>query len=137
MKARLAFAFSAACLSATLLAAPGDTPPPMDAADGATLYRKTCQGCHMPDGRGAQGAGFYPALAGNPRLAASTYPVLVVLQGRHGMPPFGEWFSDAQVAAVVNHVRSSFGNRFSDAITLEDVRRMRASALPAQDRQPK
>ena len=126
MRARFAFALVLACSPGPLLAAFGDPPPPPDTSDGATLYRKTCQGCHMPDGRGAQGAGFYPALAGNPRLAASTYPVLVVLQGRHGMPPFGDWFSDAQVAAVVNHVRSSFGNRFSDAITVDDVRRMRA-----------
>jgi len=35
--------------------------------DGATLYRAICQGCHMPDARGAKGAGEYPALAANPK----------------------------------------------------------------------
>ena len=38
------------------------------ARDGAALYRGICQGCHMPDGRGAVGAGRYPPLAGNDRL---------------------------------------------------------------------
>ena len=38
--------------------------------DGEHLYRAICQGCHMADGKGAQGAGAYPALAANPRLAA-------------------------------------------------------------------
>ena len=96
-------------------------------ADGAVTYSRICQGCHMPDGRGAEGAGRYPALAGNERLAAATYPVLVVLQGRHGMPPFGDWLDDAQVAGVVNHVRTHFGNAWRDAVTPDDVRRMRAS----------
>src|SRR5262252_7498757 len=52
--------------------------------DGATLYRAVCQGCHMPDAHGAQGAGHYPALAANPKLASATYPAITVLRGRHG-----------------------------------------------------
>ena len=97
-------------------------------ADGARLYQRICQGCHMADARGAEGAGRYPALAGNPRLAARTYPVHVVLNGRHGMPPFAAWLDDAQVAAVVNHVRSNFGNTFTDVVTPEEVRGMRPPA---------
>lgn len=86
------------------------------AADGAEIYSHICQGCHMADAKGAEGAGRYPALAGNPRLASSLYPVQVVLEGKHGMPPFGPFLDDAQVAAVVNHVRTHFGNAFKDDV---------------------
>jgi len=93
--------------------------------DGATLFRAICQGCHMADAKGAVGAGYYPALAGNQKLASATYPALVVLKGRHGMPPFGDYLTDAQVVEVVNYVRSHFGNQYSDALTQADVARLR------------
>ena len=32
---------------------------------GEELYVNICQGCHMPDGKGATGAGAYPSIAGN------------------------------------------------------------------------
>lgn len=98
--------------------------------DGATLYRAICQGCHMPDAQGAQGAGMYPALAANVRLASADYPVVTVLRGRHGMPPFGDYLSNAQVAEVVNYVRSHFDNHFADALTAADVAKLRASTQP-------
>jgi len=92
---------------------------------GANLYRSICQGCHMPQGQGAQGAGFYPALAKNARLAAGAYPVHVVLNGLHGMPPFRERLTDQQVADVVNYVRTNFGNSYQDAVTAEAVQKQR------------
>src|SRR5258705_13490267 len=58
--------------------------------DGATMFRAVCQACHMADAKGAVGAGYYPALAANANLANSSYAVLVVLKGRHGMPAFGD-----------------------------------------------
>ena len=79
----------------------------------------------MADAKGAEGAGRYPALAGNPRLASNLYPVQVVLQGKHGMPPFGPFLDDAQVAAVVNHVRTHFGNAFQDDVAAADVAGLR------------
>src|SRR4029079_1507574 len=99
-------------------------------SDGASLYRAICQGCHMADARGAQGAGMYPALAANPKLASAAYPALTVLQGRRGMPAFAENLSDQQVAEVVNYVRGHFDNHFADSVTPGDVARLRAS-LPA------
>ena len=93
--------------------------------DGATLFRAICQGCHMADAKGAVGAGYYPALAGNAKLASATYPALVVLKGRHGMPAFGDYLTDAQVAAVVNYVRSHFDNHYADALTQLDVATLR------------
>jgi len=96
--------------------------------DGAALYHAICQGCHMPDARGARGAGMYPALAANPKLASVAFPVLTVLQGRRGMPGFGDSLSDEQVAEVVNFVRSHFDNHFTDSVTSADVERLRASS---------
>ena len=93
--------------------------------DGATLFRAICQGCHMPDARGAEGAGHYPALAANPKLASSAYPTITVLHGRHGMPPFADYLSDAQVAEVINYVRTHFDNHYSDALTADDVKKLR------------
>ena len=92
---------------------------------GEDLFVNVCRGCHMADGRGATGAGIYPALAGNKNLEASGYPVSVVVNGQRGMPAFGGMMSDDQVAAVVNYLRTHFGNDYKDAVTAEDVRRAR------------
>ncbi len=96
-----------------------------DEATGETLYAGICQGCHMPNGQGAAGAGRYPALAKNPKLEASGYPVTMVLRGLNGMPPFAERLTDAQVAQVVNYVRTHFGNSYTDAVKPEDVKALR------------
>jgi mono/diheme cytochrome c family protein len=93
--------------------------------DGESLYRAVCQSCHMPDGQGAQGAGMYPALAGNTKLAASRYPAYNVLQGRKGMPAFKYMLSDEQIAEVTNYVRTHMGNAYKDPITAADVKAMR------------
>ena len=37
------------------------------------------------------------------------------------MPPFGDMMTDGQVAAVVNYVRTHFGNSYQDAVTAKDV----------------
>jgi mono/diheme cytochrome c family protein len=93
--------------------------------DGAALYAATCAGCHMPDGRGAQGAGAYPALAGNPRLDPAGYLVTVIARGRHGMPSFAGMMDDAQIAAVATYVRTHFGNDHREPVTPEEVRSAR------------
>ena len=41
------------------------------------------------------------------------------------MPPVGAMMNDAQVAAVVNYVRTHFGNQYRDAVSAEDVKRVR------------
>ena len=33
--------------------------------------------------------------------------------------------SDAQVAAVVNYIRTHFGNQYQDAVSADDVKRVR------------
>src|SRR5277367_962305 len=92
---------------------------------GEALYANICQACHMPDGKGASGGGAYPALAGDQNLAARGYPVLVVVNGQRGMPPIGLMMNDDQVAAVVNYVRTHFGNAYQDAVTGEEVKSAR------------
>jgi mono/diheme cytochrome c family protein len=90
-------------------------------ATGAQIFTHICQACHMPDGKGAVGAGHYPALAGNPKLASAAYPVVMVVNGRGAMPAFGGGLSDAQIADVVNYVRTHFGNAYTDTLKAEDV----------------
>ena len=92
---------------------------------GEELFASACQACHMPDGKGAVGAGTYPSLAQDSNLAAGGYPVHVVVRGQRAMPPVGAMMSDAQVAAVVNYVRTHFGNQYSDAVSADDVKLVR------------
>jgi mono/diheme cytochrome c family protein len=93
--------------------------------EGADIYRAACQGCHMPDGQGAVGAGRYPALANNPRLQAAAYPAYVVINGQRAMPEFGSMLNDEQVAAVVRYIRTNFGNQFNEPVTADDVKGFR------------
>ena len=93
--------------------APGPTfgnPYRFTEATGQAVYEAACAGCHMPDGRGAVGAAAYPSLRQDGRLAAAAYPVTRVLRGKGAMPPLGRTLSDEQVAAVVDYIRTSFGN---------------------------
>lgn len=82
--------------------------------DGETIYRALCAACHMPEGQGAQGAGHYPALASNEHLITADYPVFIVLHGQKAMPALGDMLTDKQVAAVVNYIRTHFGNDYAD-----------------------
>lgn len=88
---------------------------------GEELFGNVCQGCHMPDAMGASGAGTYPSLAGNKTLESGSYPIYLVVNGRRGMPAFGDMMTDGQVAAVVNYLRTHFGNNYQDAVTAKDV----------------
>jgi mono/diheme cytochrome c family protein len=99
---------------------------------GAQIYEHICQGCHMPGGLGAAGAGFYPKLSGDKKLASWQYAALTILNGRNGMPAFGlppeqalqtrsANLSDAQIADVVNYVRTHFDNKFKPAVTAQQV----------------
>lgn len=101
------------------------TPASFSTASGEEVYRTVCQSCHMPAGEGALGGGEYPALAGNPKLAAAPFVAMMVLDGRAGMPGLGQMLSDQQVAEVTHYVRTHFGNDYPDAMTASDVKAMR------------
>jgi mono/diheme cytochrome c family protein len=125
------------CLALAVLAAPAVQAEPSDGTfssnrrfvpkDGDVLYRSICQGCHMPDGMGAVGAGMYPRLAGNERLQNAGYPVFIVINGLRGMPAFSTYLDDQQVAAVVNYVRTHFGNDYTDEVSPDTVKNVRQS----------
>lgn len=103
----------------------------LGSADGQAIFQRICQGCHMSDAKGAVGAGTYPALTGNPRLISPQYMAAVILHGRHDMPSFIQTgdagpledakLSDAQIADVINYIRTHFGNHYTDRITTQDV----------------
>ncbi|MDN5929128.1 MAG: cytochrome c, partial [Hyphomicrobiales bacterium] len=114
----------------------GKNPPPEPAgtetaeADGKTVWQENCAGCHGADGKGQPG--YFPQLAGNPDLFKDrAFPVLVVLNGIGGpitvkgqsydgtMPAF-DHLSDAEIAAVVNFIRSAWGNE-AEASKIEPV----------------
>ena len=112
-------------------------------ANGEAIFHAICQGCHMPDAKGATGAGNYPALANNRKLVSPQYMAAVILFGRHDMPSFVErppdrrnffkdtMLTDEQIADVVNYVRSHFGNHYSDRITAADVAAMHPQNVAA------
>ena len=91
------------------------------ATSGARVYETRCGACHQPNGQGLPGA--FPPLAGDPVVLAPdpTRHVEIVLFGLSGqviggtayaspMPAWGEQLSDAEIAAVINHERTSWGN---------------------------
>jgi len=103
---------------------------------GATLYRTSCSSCHQTNGEGLAGA--FPPLAGNEVVTADdpTNHIQVVLWGLEGktidgvdyaaaMPGWSEQLSDEEVAAIINHERTSWGNDAA-TITAEDVSEVRA-----------
>lgn len=118
--------------------------PPQRARDlvdqaSAGLYRQHCADCHGRDGEGEAGA--YPPLANNPQVAAldPVNLIRIILIGAaapstrgnpapHSMPPFGQRLSDAELLAILNHVRGSFGND-APAIDRQPLQRVRALPL--------
>ena len=98
---------------------------PYDFKGGQAIYTNVCQGCHMPDAKGAVGAGMYPALAKNEKLETAGYPVAVITHGQKAMPSFGTLLNDQQVADVVNYIRTNFGNKYKDKVSPADVKAQR------------
>jgi mono/diheme cytochrome c family protein len=107
-------------------------PAILSTTDGRQIFQQICQGCHMQGGRGAVGAGHFPALANNRTLASRQYVALTILMGRRNMPAFGAkhaigfggppaTLTEEQIAAVINYVRTHFGNRYTDSITATEV----------------
>jgi len=126
---------SALMLLATVLAACGGRPDSDPTDHGAHIYGVHCASCHQRDGRGRPGA--QPPLAGSavaigdPRALAAWLLFgerpegLAPSHGAVRMPPF-TWLSDRDIAAVITHIRSHFGNQ-ATAVTEEEVAAARAS----------
>ncbi len=102
--------------------------------DGAPLYSANCASCHQANGMGLPGA--FPPLAGNSVVLDSEptehiHTTLFGLQGKtidgidyaSPMPGFSH-LSDENIAAVINHERTSWGNDGA-TVTEEDVTAVR------------
>lgn len=108
-----------------------------DATLGASVYDSHCGSCHQATGEGLPGV--FPPLAANPAVIDTdpTTHIEVILNGLQGktidgvqyaapMPAWADQLSDAQIAAVVNHERSSWGNN-APKVTPQDVAKLRAA----------
>jgi mono/diheme cytochrome c family protein len=108
-----------------------------DAAEGAKLFADTCAACHGGEGKGVPGA--FPPLAGDAVVTASdpTEHIRTVLHGLKGkaiggqgygaeMPAFAPQLSDQQIASVIDHERTSWGNH-APLVTPQDVAVQRAA----------
>ncbi|MCV0441258.1 MAG: cytochrome c [Hydrogenophaga sp.] len=106
---------------------------------GARLYEQHCAQCHGTEGEGVRhgGAIAYPPLAGNRTvtMASPANLVQIVLNGGFGpttaghprpfgMPPFVLELSDSDLASVLSHVRTQWGNE-AGAVTALDVQQLR------------
>ena len=126
---------------------PPARPAPRDTSDaatrqlaqGAALYETHCASCHQTDGKGVPPG--YPPLAGNRAILTSSpvNAIRIVLNGGfapgtagnprpYGMPPFGAVLDDGEVAAVVSHVRASWGND-APAVSAREVNKYRSVPL--------
>lgn len=98
--------------------------------NGENLYKQTCAVCHQNNGKGVTGA--FPPLAGSKIVNNSDPEMLIkiILQGYDArkeyatMQAFAEQLNDAEIAAIVNHERTSWGNNASE-VTEEDVKKIR------------
>ena len=103
---------------------------PGAAVDGGTIFAANCAACHQANGQGLPGV--FPPLVGSewvvgdPKVLAN-----ILLHGVSGkievagqsfdgmMPPFPQ-LSDAEIAGVLTHIRSTWGNQ-AEAISADFI----------------
>lgn len=132
-------AASAPAPAAPTIAAAG--PYKFDAARGDSLYAANCSACHQTTGMGLPGA--FPPLRADPVVLNPdpSKQISTILHGLHGenvggmvyqtpMPAFAGTLGDADIADIVNHERSSWGNQ-GKPVDAEQVEAARAKG-PAQ-----
>ncbi|MCG8331224.1 MAG: cytochrome c [Chitinophagales bacterium] len=98
--------------------------------DGQALYIQNCAACHQASGEGLAGA--FPPLKGSKIVLDEDYELMVriILQGydartEYGvMPALADQLSDAEIAAIVNYERNSWGNEASK-VSKDDIERIR------------
>jgi mono/diheme cytochrome c family protein len=103
---------------------------------GANLYQSRCSTCHQADGKGVPGV--FPPLIDSPYVTEDpTIPVAIVLKGLQGplhvngkdynglMPAWADQMNDAEIAAVVSHIRGKLEGNKADPVEGEFVARLR------------
>ncbi len=99
--------------------------------DGAQLYAANCQACHQANGEGLKGA--FPPLK-NSAIVLNDNPeelIEIIMKGYDARAEYGEMPSvgttnglkPEEIAAIINHERSSWGND-ARSIPLEEVQRI-------------
>ncbi|MBI2274280.1 MAG: cytochrome c [Bacteroidetes bacterium] len=101
------------------------------APDGNLLYTANCQSCHQPNGEGLPGA--FPSLKGSPVVNGSNLQLYVdiIMNGYDARPEFGVMpavgtnagLSAAEVTAIINHERNSWGNK-AEKVSEADVKKI-------------
>jgi cytochrome c oxidase cbb3-type subunit II len=97
---------------------------------GRDLYLARCASCHQADGAGLPDT--FPPLKGSGVVnkVDATKHIQVVLNGLQGaraggvmyaaaMPPYAGTLSDAEIAAIINYERSSWGNHGAPVTALQ------------------
>ena len=107
-----------------LAAAPGA------AVDGGAIFAANCAACHQANGQGLPGV--FPPLAGSewvvgdPKVLANILlhgvsgKIEVAGQSFDGMMPAFAQLSDAEIAGVLTHIRSTWGNQ-AEAISADFI----------------
>lgn len=103
---------------------------------GEEKYAQVCAVCHQANGMGVEGN--FPPLANSEWMTGKPeVPIAIVLHGMQGeitvngkqyngvMAAWGESMTDADIAAVITHERTSWGNSAS-AVTADQVKAVRA-----------
>jgi mono/diheme cytochrome c family protein len=115
--------------------------------DGAALYAQHCSACHQATGAGIPMA--FPPLVGHVGALVSaerSYPPQIVMFGLMGqievlgtnyfgvMPGLAAVLSDAQIAAILNHVVTTFDPRDGfEVYTADEIATWRQPALQMSD----
>lgn len=91
-----------------------------DTVDGAAVYAGNCVACHQASGQGL--SGIFPPLAGSSWVLDNDARLVQILlhgvqgemivndQAYNGVMPAFSQLSDAELAAVLTHIRASWGN---------------------------
>lgn len=126
----------------SLASAQKSSAPPQKAAakvarSGAQVYTATCVTCHQVNGQGVRGA-FPPVVHTDWVNGRAEIPIAIVLHGMTGevtlagvkynvpMAPLGTTLSDQEIANVVTHVRTQWGNK-GTPVTVAAVAAVRAA----------
>lgn len=103
---------------------------PGAAVDGGTIFAANCAACHQANGQGLPGV--FPPLAGSewvvgdPKVLANILlhgvsgKIEVAGQSFDGMMPAFAQLSDAEIAGVLTHIRSTWGNQ-AEAISADFI----------------